>query len=99
VILTRKDLAATGLTALAVLTFLATHEGWDVPLVGDSHRWAAAVILVLGILACGPGSPGDRAAAKVLAPLGVLALVLGLVALPTGSLTVLTLLVVDVVAL
>src|SRR5438034_4339420 len=46
--LTRKDAAAAALTALAVLAFLATHEGWGVPLVGDSHRWAAGAILLLG---------------------------------------------------
>ena len=45
--LTRKDAVATGLAALAVFVFLATHEAWNVPLVGDSHRWAAAVIMAL----------------------------------------------------
>src|SRR4051794_39073725 len=44
--LSRKDVVATVLTVLVVLTFAATHEGWNVPLVGDSHRWAAAVILL-----------------------------------------------------
>ena len=32
--LTRKDLAATGLTLLVVLVFMATHEGWGVPMIG-----------------------------------------------------------------
>jgi hypothetical protein len=41
--LTRKDAVATGLTGLAVFVFLATREAWNVPPVGDSHRWAAAV--------------------------------------------------------
>src|SRR5919201_3037087 len=54
---TRKDGAATALTALAVLVFVATHEGWSVPLVGDSHRWAAGAIFLLGSLTCGLGSP------------------------------------------
>ena len=45
----RKDLAATVATALAVLTYVATHEGWDVWLIGDDHRWAAAVITLLGL--------------------------------------------------
>ena len=36
--LTRKDAVATGLTGLAVFVSLATHEAWNVPLVGDSHR-------------------------------------------------------------
>jgi hypothetical protein len=98
-ILSRKDLAATGLTALVVATFFATHEGWNVWLVGDSHRWAGGVILLLGVMTCGLGSPGHDVATKLLATLGVLALVLAVVALATGSLTPLSLLVVDVVAL
>jgi hypothetical protein len=97
--LSRKDLAATGLTALVVATFFASHEGWNVWLVGDSHRWAAGVILVLGVMTCGLGSPGHGAATRLLAALGVLALVLAVVALATGSLTPLSLLVVDVVLL
>jgi hypothetical protein len=35
--LSRKDVAATALTALVVVTFVATHEGWNVWLVGGSH--------------------------------------------------------------
>ena len=54
--LTRKDAVATSLTGLAVLAFLATHEAWNVPLIGDSHRWAAAVIMVLGVGACAAGA-------------------------------------------
>jgi hypothetical protein len=95
--LTRKDTAATALTALAALAFLATHEGWGVPLVGDSHRWAAFAIFLVGSMTCGLGSPGKDAATKLLAILGVAALVLAVLAL--GSLTPLSLLVVDIVAL
>src|ERR1044071_8944638 len=98
-ILSRKDLAATVLTALVVATFFATHEGWNVWLVGHSHRWAAGVILLLGVVTCGLGSPGHDVATKLLATLGVLALVLAVVALARGSLTPLSLLAVDVVAL
>jgi hypothetical protein len=97
--LSRKDLLATALTALAVVTFFATHEGWNVWLVGDSHRWAAAVISVLGVLTCGLGSPGRGTATRLLALLGVLALVLAALALATGSLTPLSLLVVVIVLL
>ena len=97
--LSRKDWAATVLTALVVLTFFATHEGWNVLLVGDSHRWAAGVIAVLGGLTCGLGSPGRGTATKLLAALGTLALVLAVLALVTGSLTPLSLLVVDIVLL
>jgi hypothetical protein len=59
--LTRKDAVATSLTGLAVLAFLATHEAWNVPLIGDSHRWAAAVILVLGVGACATPTPPGAA--------------------------------------
>jgi hypothetical protein len=39
--LTWKDTVAAGFTAVVVLAFTATHESWDVPLIGGSHRWAA----------------------------------------------------------
>ena len=97
--LTRKDLVATALTTLVVLVFAATHEGWGVPLVGGSHRWAAAAILLLGMATCAQGSPGKGPVTTLLAALGVSALVLGAIALVSGSLTPLSLLVVDIVAL
>jgi hypothetical protein len=87
------------LTALAVLTFAATHQGWNVWLVGGSHRWAAGAIVLLGSLACGLGSPGNDAATRVLTLLGVVAGVLAVVALVTGSLTVLSLLTLAIVLL
>jgi len=97
--LSEKDLAATLLTALAVLTFFATLEGWNVWLVGDSHRWAAGAIFVLGSLACGLGSPAQGRISKLLAVLGAAALLLAVVAVVTGSLGVLSLLVDDLVLL
>jgi hypothetical protein len=97
--LTRKDLGATVLTALAVLAFAATHQGWNVWLVGDSHRWAAGVITGLGIVACGLGSPARDAASRALAALGVGAGVLAVLALVTGSLTPLSFLVLAIVLL
>jgi hypothetical protein len=97
--LTKKDFVATLLTALAVFVFAATHEGWNVWLVGGSHRWAAGVIFALGAFTCGLGSPGKDAATKVLMVLGIAALVLGVVAVVTGSLTPLSFLVLDYVAL
>jgi hypothetical protein len=71
----------------------------DVWLVGDSHRWAAGVILLVGVFACGLGAPGRGAATRLLATLGALALVLAVLALVTASLTLLSLLVVDIVVL
>lgn len=95
-----KDLVAGGLTVLVVLTFLATHEGWNVALVGDSHRWAAGVITLLGIAACALAGPshGD-AGERLLAAFGTLALALAVLAVASGSLTVLSLLVLDIVLL
>lgn len=98
-LLSRRDVAATALTALAVVTFIATHESWNVWLVGDSRRWAAGVIFALGVVTCGLGSPGRGTATRLLATLGAVALVLAVVALATGSLTPLSLLVVDIVLL
>ena len=96
-ILTRKVAVATGLTGLAVFVFLATHEAWNVPLVGDSHRWAAAVIMALGIGACSAGA--KRVNSALFGILGAAAFVFGLLALITGSLTPLSLLVADVVVM
>jgi hypothetical protein len=95
--LTRKDAVATGLVGLAVLAFLATHEAWNVPLIGDSHRWAAAVILVLGIGACSAGA--RRVNSALFSILGGTAFVLAVVAIVTGSLTPLSLLVADMVVM
>jgi hypothetical protein len=94
-----KDATATGLTTLVVLVFAATHEAWNVPLVGDSHRWAAVAILVLGGVTCGLGSASEGTGWNTLSVLGVIALLLGMVAMFTGSLTALSLLVVAIVAL
>ena len=95
--LTRRDAVATGLTGLATLALLATHEGWNVPLVADSHRWTAAVIMVIGIGACSVGA--RRADSALVGVLGGAAFVLGVLALVTGSLTSLSLLVADMVVM
>jgi hypothetical protein len=97
--LTRKDAAATALTALVVVVFAATHQGWNVWLIGGSHRWAAVAILFLGAATCGQGSPSKGPATTFLVTLGWAAVVLGVLALATGSLTPLSLLVVDIVLL
>jgi hypothetical protein len=97
--LARKDLAATILTAFSVLIFAATHEGWNVWLVGDSRRWAAGAIFALGAVTCSLGSPGKDAASRILAVLGVAALALAVVAVASGSLTALSFLTLDIVVL
>jgi hypothetical protein len=94
----RKDVAATALTAL-VVTFFATHEGWNVPFVGDSHRWAATGIAILGVLACAQGTSSRDRAARLFAGLGAISGLLAIGAIVTGSLTLLSLLVVAIVLL
>ena len=95
--LTRKDAVATGFIGLAVFVFLATHEAWNVPLVGDSHRWAAAVIIALGIGACSAGA--RRVNSPLFAVLGGAAFALGGLAVLIGSLTALSLLVADMLVM
>ena len=97
--ITHKDVEATALTTLAVLVYATTHEGWNVTLIGDSHRWAAGAILVLGMATCARGTMDSGIATKLLAVLGIAALALAVLALVTGSLTPLSLLVADIVVL
>ena len=56
--LDRKDRKVSGLAILVVAVFVTTYAGWGVPLIGDSHRWATAVILVLGLAAGTLSAPG-----------------------------------------
>ncbi len=94
-----KDIGAMLLTALAVLVLAATDRGWNVPLVGASHRWAAGAVLLLGMAACSLGSSRSGAGAWPLAGLGTVGLVLAAVAIATGSLEALGLAVAAFVAL
>src|SRR6478672_10313369 len=97
--LTRKDLSAALLTVLVVLTYAAVHEGWGVPLVGESRRWATGVILLLGMGACGLGSKVERTTMMLFSLVGALALAFAAAAFWTASLTPLSLLVVCIVLL
>jgi hypothetical protein len=97
--LSLKDLGATVVTALTVLVFAANHESWSVWLIGDSRRWAIGAVALLGIAGCGFGSAGKDVGTKMLAPLGMLAFVLLVAAFVTGSLTLFSLLVADIVVL
>ena len=67
------------------------------PLVGDCHRWAAAVIIGLGIAGCSVGA--RRVNSALFRVLGGAALIFGVLALVTGSLTPLSLLVADMVVM
>jgi hypothetical protein len=95
----RRDLVATGLTALVVGVYAANVFGWSVWLVGDSVRWAAAVIVVLGVATCALGArPGDRVDA-LFGVLGVACAVFAVIALVTASSSALAALVAVDVAL
>ena len=97
--LTRKDAVATVLTGLVVLTFAAAHQGWNVPLIGGSYRWAAVVVFLLGTVTCSLGTQTTMTMPTLFIALGSAALVFAVLAVATGSLTMLSLLVVDIVAL
>jgi hypothetical protein len=97
--ITHKDIEATVLTILAVLVYATTHEGWNVWLIGDSRRWAAGAILLLGIGACGRGERTTGRVTTLLAILGIAAFLLAVIALWTAALTPLSLLVLDIVML
>jgi hypothetical protein len=91
----RKDMATTLATSLAVLVYATTHEGWDVWLIGDDHRWAAAAIVLLALV------PFVllRSAGAMYLRLAVLAVFFAVLAFMTGELTALSLLVTTIVVL
>jgi hypothetical protein len=97
--LDRKDSAVLALAILIAGTLLTTWAGWGVPLIGDSHRWAAVAIIVLGLAAGALSSPGKDPRSYVLAGLVVAAFLFAVIALATGSLAPLVLLVVATLAL
>ena len=91
----RKDLATTLATALAVLVYATTHEGWEIWLIGDDHRWAAAAIVLLGLV---PFILLRSTGASYLR-LAVIAAMFAVLAFMTGELTALSLLVTTIVVL
>jgi hypothetical protein len=99
--LTRKDLAATVVAALAVLVYVANTNEWSGPLLA-SNRWASAAVLVLGVVGCSLGRPaedGGSATTVALSLLGGAALLLFAVAMWTGAQWALALLTLDTVVL
>jgi hypothetical protein len=57
-----EDVAATLLATATVMGFTATHQYWDVWLIGDSRRWTAGLLALLGVRCSGssPGTSGGR---------------------------------------
>lgn len=95
-----RDAAATLPTALAVLAYTAVRQGWGVPLVGDSRRWAAAAIVLLGMASCSLGRHQAGGPTMIaLSLLGVAALLFAVLAVVTASSTWLVLLTVATVGL
>lgn len=97
--LTRKDAIPAVLVGLVVVVFFAAHQSWGIPLIGESYRWAAVAAFVLGGAAYLSSEPLDGYHEPVLGVLGIVALGLGILAVATGSLTFLSLLVGDIVVL
>ena len=95
----RKDIAATVATALAVLAYLTTHEGWDVWLIGDDHRWATAAIVLLGLVTFALLRSVEGVSKTAFMALAVIAAAFASLAFATGELTPLSLLVAAIVVL
>ncbi|HKI92178.1 MAG TPA: hypothetical protein VJ986_07735 [Gaiellaceae bacterium] len=99
--LTRKDTAATVVTALVALVYLANTHDWGVPLL-TSNRWAAGAVGLLGFASCTLGRGFDEGATlsmTVLSALGVATLGLLVAAIWTGAQWALGLLVLGTLAL
>lgn len=99
--LTAKDLAGTVVAALVVLIYAANVEGWWYL---GSNRWAAVTMLAVGAVGCPVGARivGERLTSlpiMLLGFLGVVALVLAVLAIVTGSQAALLALAILVVAL
>ena len=97
--LNRRDSAVAVLAILIVGVFIVAYASSGVPLVGDSNRWAAVVILVLGLAAGFLSSPGSDTGSYLLGGLVIAAFLFAVLAMASGSLTALALLVVALVAL
>jgi hypothetical protein len=97
--LDRKDRNVFGLAILAVVVFVTTYAGWGVPLIGDGHRWATAVILILGLAAGTLSAPGLESRSYVEAGLVVLGFLFAVLAFATASLAAVGLLVLAILAL
>jgi hypothetical protein len=95
----RKDRNVFGLAILIVAVFVTTYAGWGVPLIGDSHRWATAVILFLGLAAGALSAPGLESRSYLQAGLVVAAFLFAVIAFASASLTAVALLVLAILAL
>lgn len=97
--LNRKDSAVAVLAILIVGVFIVAYASSGAPLIGESNRWAAVVILVLGLAAGFLSSPGSDTGSYLLVGLVIVAFLFAVLAMASGSLTALALLVIALVAL
>jgi hypothetical protein len=95
----RTDRRVLGFAILIVGAFITSYAGWGVPLIGSSHRWAAGVIILLGLAAAALSSPGSEARSYALSGLVLAAFLGAVLAFATASTAALALLVVALVAL
>ena len=90
----RNDRTVLGLAILVATVFVTTAAGWGVPLIGDSHRWAAALIVLLALAAGALSAPGSQPRSYVLGGLVLVAFLFAVLAFATASLASLALFVV-----
>ena len=90
-----EDVGATLVMAATVLGFTATHEHWNVWLIGDSRLWTAGLLTVLAAVMF--GLVGRHIGGTLIGVLAVVAAVIAGIALWTASLTPLSLLAVTIV--
>ena len=82
----RNDRKVLGLAILIAAVFVTTAAGWGVPLIGDSHRWAAAVIVPLALAAGALSAPGSQPRSYVLGGLVLVAFLFAVLTFATASL-------------
>jgi hypothetical protein len=85
-----EDVTATIVAAATVLGFTATHQHWDVWLIGDSRRWTAGLLVLLAVAMF--GLVARHIGRTLLAVLGCAAVCFAVFGFVTASLTPLSLL-------
>lgn len=99
--LTPRDAVGTIVAALTVLAYVANVQAWGYL---ESNRWAAATMLAVGLVGCPLAARLEEenlrsAPIVLLGALGVVALLLGILAIVTGAQWVLLALTIVVVVL
>ena len=85
-----EDVATTLLATATVMGFTATHQYWDVWLIGDSRVWTAGLLTLIGVAVFGLAA--RHIGMTLLVVLGCAALCFAGFAFWTASLTALSLL-------